>query len=68
METGNDFYIAGQTILPGHQCHGTGRLLIGLPDALVLAVLAGVLEAGVKMIRPLLGAAAGGARCPVISR
>ena len=57
METKVGFYIAGQAVL----CLVIGvmalaaYLLIGLPDALVLAVLAGVLEA-VPMIGPLLGA------------
>jgi len=57
METKVGFYIAGQSIL----CLVIGSmalvayLLIGLPDALVLALLAGVLEA-VPMIGPLLGA------------
>jgi predicted PurR-regulated permease PerM len=57
METKVGFYIAGQGIL----CLVIGitaliaYLLIGLPNALVLALLAGVLEA-VPMIGPLLGA------------
>ena len=57
METKVGFYIAGQAVL----CLVIGvmalaaYLLIGLPNALVLAVLAGVLEA-VPMIGPLLGA------------
>ena len=57
METKVGFYIAGQGIL----CLAIGimalvaYLLIGLPNALVLALLAGVLEA-VPMIGPLLGA------------
>jgi predicted PurR-regulated permease PerM len=57
METKVGFYIAGQGVL----CLVIGvmalaaYLLIGLPNALVLAVLAGVLEA-VPMIGPLLGA------------
>jgi predicted PurR-regulated permease PerM len=57
METKVGFYIAGQGLL----CLVIGAmalvayLLIGLPNALVLAVVAGVLEA-VPMIGPLLGA------------
>lgn len=57
METKLVFYIAGQGVL----CLVIGimaliaYLLIGLPNALVLALLAGVLEA-VPMIGPLLGA------------
>ncbi|MBN1454380.1 MAG: AI-2E family transporter [Anaerolineales bacterium] len=57
METKVGFYIAGQGIL----CLVIGimallaYLLIGLPNALVLALMAGVLEA-VPMIGPLLGA------------
>jgi predicted PurR-regulated permease PerM len=57
METKLGFYIAGQGVL----CLAIGLtsllayLLIGLPNALVLALLAGVLEA-VPMIGPLLGA------------
>ena len=57
METKVGFYIAGQ----GFLCLVIGvlsllaYLLIGLPNALVLALLAGVLEA-VPMIGPLLGA------------
>jgi predicted PurR-regulated permease PerM len=57
METRVGFYIAGQGIL----CLVIGimallaYLLIGLPNALVLALMAGVLEA-VPMIGPLLGA------------
>jgi len=57
METKVGFFIAGQGIL----CLVIGLmaliayLLIGLPNALVLALLAGVLEA-VPMIGPLLGA------------
>jgi predicted PurR-regulated permease PerM len=57
METKLGFYIAGQGIL----CLVIGimallaYLLIGLPNALVLALLAGVLEA-IPMIGPLLGA------------
>ena len=57
METKVGFYIAGQGVL----CLIIGimaliaYLLIGLPNALVLALLAGVLEA-VPMIGPLLGA------------
>ncbi len=57
METKVGFYIAGQGIL----CLVIGimalvaYLLIGLPNALVLALVAGVLEA-VPMIGPLLGA------------
>ena len=57
METKVGFYIAGQ----GFLCLVIGLmalvayLLIGLPNALVLALLAGVLEA-VPMIGPLLGA------------
>ena len=57
METKVGFYIAGQGIL----CMVIGvmalvaYLLIGLPNALVLALVAGVLEA-VPMIGPILGA------------
>jgi predicted PurR-regulated permease PerM len=57
METKVSLYIAGQGIL----CLAIGimalvaYLLIGLPNALVLALVAGVLEA-VPMIGPLLGA------------
>ncbi len=57
METKVGFYIAGQGVL----CLVIGLmalaayLLIGLPNALVLALLAGLLEA-VPMIGPLLGA------------
>ena len=57
METKVGFYIAGQGIL----CLVIGIMalvayrLIGLPNALVLALIAGVLEA-VPMIGPLLGA------------
>ncbi len=57
METKVGFYIAGQGVL----CLIVGimalvaYLLIGLPNALVLALVAGVLEA-VPMIGPLLGA------------
>ncbi len=57
METKVGFFIAGQGIL----CLVIGvmaliaYLLIGLPNALVLALLAGVLEA-VPMLGPLLGA------------
>jgi predicted PurR-regulated permease PerM len=57
METKVGFYIAGQGVL----CLIIGvmawvaYLLIGLPNALVLALLAGVLEA-VPMVGPLLGA------------
>lgn len=57
METKVGFYIAGQGVL----CLVVGSmaliayLLIGLPNALVLALLAGVLEA-VPMVGPLLGA------------
>jgi len=57
METKVGFYIAGQGIL----CLVIGimaliaYLLIGLPNALALALIAGVLEA-VPMIGPLLGA------------
>jgi len=57
METKVGFFIAGQGIL----CLVIGimalaaYLLIGLPNALVLALMAGVLEA-VPMIGPLLGA------------
>lgn len=57
METKVGFYIAGQSIL----CLFVGvlalaaYLLIGLPNALVLALMAGVLEA-VPMIGPVLGA------------
>jgi predicted PurR-regulated permease PerM len=57
MESKLGFYIAGQAVL----CLVIGSLalvaylLIGLPNALMLAVLAGVFEA-VPMIGPLLGA------------
>lgn len=57
METKIGFYLAGQAFL----CLVIGTmalvayLLIGLPNALVLALFAGVLEA-VPMIGPLLGA------------
>jgi len=57
METKVGFYLAGQGVL----CLAIGimaliaYLLIGLPNALVLALVAGVLEA-VPMIGPLLGA------------
>jgi predicted PurR-regulated permease PerM len=57
MQTKVGFYIAGQGVL----CLVIGimallaYLLIGLPNALVLAIIAGVLEA-VPMIGPLLGA------------
>jgi hypothetical protein len=57
METKVSFYIAGQGVL----CLFIGSmalvsyLLIGLPNALVLALVAGVLEA-VPMIGPFLGA------------
>ena len=57
METKMGFFIAGQALL----CLIMGvlsliaYLLIGLPDALLLALLAGALEA-VPMIGPLLGA------------
>jgi predicted PurR-regulated permease PerM len=57
METKVGFYIAGQGLL----CLVIGimallaYLLIGLPNALVLALIAGVLEA-VPMVGPLLGA------------
>lgn len=57
IETKVGFYIAGQGVL----CLVIGSmalvayLLIGLPNALVLALVAGVLEA-VPMIGPLLGA------------
>ena len=57
MENKVGFYIAGQAIL----CLVVGSMalvaywLIGLPNALVLALVAGVLEA-VPMIGPLLGA------------
>jgi predicted PurR-regulated permease PerM len=57
METKVGFYIAGQ----GFLCLVIGimalvaYLLIGLPNALVLALVAGVLEA-VPMVGPLLGA------------
>jgi predicted PurR-regulated permease PerM len=57
MESKLGFYIAGQAVL----CLVIGilalvaYLLIGLPNALMLAVLAGVFEA-VPMIGPLLGA------------
>ncbi len=57
METKIGFYLVGQGVL----CLAIGimaliaYLLIGLPNALVLALIAGVLEA-VPMIGPLLGA------------
>jgi hypothetical protein len=57
METKVSFYLAGQGIL----CLAIGLmalvayLLIGLPNVLVLALVAGVLEA-VPMIGPVLGA------------
>jgi predicted PurR-regulated permease PerM len=57
METKVGFYLAGQGVL----CLIIGimalvaYLLIGLPNALVLALVAGVLEA-VPMVGPLLGA------------
>jgi predicted PurR-regulated permease PerM len=57
MEAKVGFYIAGQSVL----CLVVGimalvaYLIIGLPNALVLALVAGVLEA-VPMIGPLLGA------------
>ena len=57
MESKVGFYIAGQGVL----CLMIGLLslisytLIGLPNALLLAILAGVLEA-IPMIGPLLGA------------
>jgi len=57
METKIGFYLAGQAVL----CLAIGilaliaYLLIGLPNALVLALIAGVLEA-VPMVGPLLGA------------
>jgi predicted PurR-regulated permease PerM len=57
METKLGFYIAGQGVL----CLAIGIMalvtfmLIGLPNALVLALIAGVLEA-VPMIGPLIGA------------
>ncbi|MDO8752300.1 MAG: AI-2E family transporter [Anaerolineales bacterium] len=57
METKVGFYIVGQSVL----CLVIGilalvaYLLIGLPNALVLALLAGVLEV-VPMVGPLLGA------------
>lgn len=57
METKVGFYIAGQGVL----CVVIGilaliaYLLIGLPNALVLALVAGVMEA-VPMVGPLLGA------------
>ena len=57
METKIGFYLAGQVVL----CLVVGimalvaYLLIGLPNALVLALFAGLLEA-VPMIGPLLGA------------
>jgi predicted PurR-regulated permease PerM len=57
MESKVGFYIAGQSFL----CLAIGilalaaYLLIGLPNALVLALVAGVMEA-VPMIGPLLGA------------
>ena len=62
METKIGFFIAGQGVL----CLVIGLLalvaylLIGLPNALVLALLAGILEA-VPMIGPLLGAIPAGA-------
>jgi predicted PurR-regulated permease PerM len=57
MERKVGFYIAGQSVL----CLAIGilalaaYLLIGLPNALVLALVAGVMEA-VPMVGPLLGA------------
>ena len=57
METKIGFYIAGQSVL----CLIIGvmaliaYLIIGLPNALVLALVAGVFEA-VPMVGPLLGA------------
>jgi predicted PurR-regulated permease PerM len=57
METKIGFYLAGQAVL----CLVIGimaliaYLLIGLPNALVLALIAGLLEA-VPMVGPLLGA------------
>ena len=57
MEAKIGFYLAGQAVL----CLAIGILalvaymLIGLPNALVLALIAGVLEA-VPMVGPLLGA------------
>jgi predicted PurR-regulated permease PerM len=60
VETKVGFYIAGQAVL----CLTIGAmelvayLLIGLPNALVLALVAGVLEA-VPMVGPLLGAIPG---------
>jgi predicted PurR-regulated permease PerM len=57
METKLGFYIAGQSVL----CLIVGMLalaaylLIGLPNALILALVAGVMEA-VPMVGPLLGA------------
>ena len=57
METKVGFYLAGQSVL----CLVIGMmalvayLLIGLPNALVLALVAGMLEA-VPMVGPLLGA------------
>ncbi len=57
MESKVGFYIAGQGVL----CLAIGilalvaYLLIGLPNALVLALVAGVLEA-IPMVGPLLGA------------
>ena len=57
MESKIGFYIAGQSVL----CLAIGMmalvayLLIGLPNALVLALVAGILEA-VPMVGPLLGA------------
>ena len=57
METKVGYYIAGQGVL----CLVVGvmalisYMLIGLPNALILALLAGILEA-VPMIGPLLGA------------
>jgi predicted PurR-regulated permease PerM len=57
METKVGFYIAGQSVL----CLAIGilalaaYLLIGLPNALVLALVAGLMEA-VPMVGPLLGA------------
>jgi len=61
METKVGFYIAGESVL----CLVIGimalvaYLLIGLPNALVLALVAGVLEA-VPMVGPLLGAVPAG--------
>ena len=57
METKIGSYIVGQSVL----CLIVGSmalvayLLIGLPDALILALMAGILEA-VPLIGPLLGA------------